>query len=108
MYDQALNFVRRRGIRSFQELRLLLFLWQHPEFVGTYQQFCQCLYLGDCPLLEETINHLHDHGLVQCCEGCYKLTDQVEIKTGLERLARAFEHPLTRQRLLAEISHRYL
>lgn len=107
MYTEVLEFIRRQGIRSFQEVRLLLFLWQHPEFTGTYQQFCECLYLGDCPLVEQMINRLHERGLIESCEGCYKLADQTELKTSLARLAQAFEQPLTRQQLLAGMNNRY-
>lgn len=104
MYDEVLDFIQRQGIRSFQEIRLLLFLWQYPEFVGTYEQFCERLYLGNCPCLEQIISHLHDRGLIESCDGCYKLADQADLKMSLERLAQAYEHPLTRQQLLAGLA----
>ena len=100
MYNEVLDFMQREDIRSYQEIRLLLFLWQHPEFSGTYQQFCECLYMGDCPLMEQIINHLQEAGVIESCDGCYKLADQTGLNGSLERLAQVFEHPLPRQQLL--------
>lgn len=107
MYDEVLRFVGRLGIRSYLEIRLLLFLWQHPEFSGTYEQLCQRLYIGDCPLLEQIIHRFHQNGLIEECEGCYKLADHPEVKANLAGLAQAFDHPLTRQQLLAGVARRY-
>lgn len=100
MYDEVLDFVRRQGIRSYQEIRLLLFLGQHPEFAGTYRQFCEYLYVGDCPLMEQLIANLQERGVIENCGDCYKLAERTELRQNLERLALALEHPLTRQQLL--------
>jgi predicted transcriptional regulator len=107
MYEAVLDFVQRQGIRSYQEIRLLLFLWQHPKFAGTYQQFCDCLYVGDCPLMEQIITRLRDQGVIESCDGCYKLADRAELNVSLERLAQAFEQPLARQQLLAGLERQY-
>ena len=104
MRNEVVNFLRRRRIRSYQEVRLLLFFCQHPDFAGTYNQLCERLYLGDCALLEQIINRLHHTDLIECCEGCYKLADKPEVKAELELLALAFNEPLTRQQLLASIA----
>lgn len=105
MHKMALNFLRQQGIGSFQEVRLLLFLWQHPEFSGTYEQFCDRLYLGDSPLVEQMLNHLDDIGLIQRRDGRFKLANQAELQTSLDQLAQAFDHPLARQQLLAGINN---
>lgn len=100
MYDEVLDFVRRLGIRSYQEIRLLLFLGRQPEFAGTYQQFCECLYMGDCPLMEQMIDNLQARGILENCGGCYRLAEETELRQSLAGLARVLEHPLTRQQLL--------
>ena len=103
MHYNLTKFLRRWRIESYQEIRLLLFFCQNPNFNGTYQQFCERLYLGDCAQLEEIIHHLQYSGLLEHCDGSYKLADLPEIKAGLDLLTRAFDEPLTRQQLLDSI-----
>lgn len=49
MDELAVNFVRAMQIDSFQKLYFLLYLHQHPDLIGTSQQFAEQLYLGDMP-----------------------------------------------------------
>jgi hypothetical protein len=107
MYDEVLDFVRRQGICSYQEIRLLLFLWQHPEFSGTYRQFCEGLYVGDCPMMERIIANLLERGVIERCGGCYKLAEQPELRSKLSQLAQAIEQPHSRQQLLAGLYRPY-
>jgi len=47
MDDDIINFVRDKQINSFQKLRFLLFLYQHPNLNATTQKFAERLYLDD-------------------------------------------------------------
>ena len=104
MHYNLAKFLRQRDIRSYQEIRLLLFLCQNPDFSGTYYQFCERLYLGDCAQLEEIIRRFHYNGLLEHRNGRYRLVDRPEIRAGLELLTRVFDEPLTRQQLLDTLS----
>jgi hypothetical protein len=103
MHNEVINFLRRQGVHSYQEIRLLLFFCQHPDFAGTYHQFCERLYLGDCAMLEQIIRRFQHNGLIECHEGRYKLVDKPDVKARLELLAIAFDQPLSRQQLLASV-----
>jgi len=74
--------------------------------MGTSQEFAERLYLGHTPLLEEIITDLHKVGLLDQVENCYKLHDEPDIRLCLQHLARAFEDPLVRQKILDEIRHK--
>ncbi len=104
LHRKTTHFLQRQGIRSYQEMRVLLFFCRQPDFAGTCADFCERLYLGDCALLERIIHRFKNNGLLEQCDGCYKLADQPGLKTELDRLARAFDEPLTRQQILASIS----
>lgn len=97
------NFLRAKRIDSFQKLRLLLFLYQHPESSGTNQEFAERLYLGDVRLLEKITGELQAVGLIEDVEGRYTLRWEPALKSLLGDLARTFEHPLARQELLDQI-----
>jgi len=103
MNEVITDFLRTKRIDSFQKLRLLLFLYQHPESSGTNQEFAEHLYLGDVRLLEKITGDLHVVGLVHEVEGRYRLHWEPALKWLLGDLARTFEHPLARQELLDQI-----
>jgi hypothetical protein len=106
MNDTVGSFIRRGHIDSFQKLRFLLFLFEHPKLIGTISEFAELLYLGDVELLEEIITELQKSGLVECLEGnrC-RLHDEPDVRSCLEYLARAFEDPLIRQEILDQVGH---
>ena len=89
-----------RHIDSFQKLRFLLFLQQHPNMKGTCQEFGERLYLGYTPLVEEMLDELHRAGLIERNENCYQLRHEPEVLSCLQYLAGAFESPLTRHQVL--------
>lgn len=103
MNDIADNFIRARRIDSFQKLRFILFLHQHPDLAETCQGFAHQLYLGDCPLVDEIISDLCRTGIVDCVGGRFKLHNDPDIRSCLRCLAQAFENPLTRQRILDQV-----
>ncbi len=103
MSDRVTDFVRARRIDSFQKLRFLLFLHQHPDLNGTSQQFAEYLFLGDTRLLEQMIRDLQQVGLVECLGNHCRLHNQPEVKSCLQCLARAFEDPLARQKMLDQV-----
>ena len=106
MNDMVASFIRVKRIDSFQKLRFLLFLRQRPELTGTSRVFAELLYLGDVRLLEEIITDLQMAGLVDCVgENRYKLCDEPDVRSGLQYLARAFEDPLARQEILAQVRY---
>lgn len=98
-------FIRVKHIDSFQKLRLILFLHQHPELTGTCQEFAAQLYLGDMPLMEGLITDLNAAGLVDYVENRYKLNDNPDVSSSLQRLTKAYEDPLIRQSILDQVRH---
>lgn len=100
------NYNYAKHIDSFQKLRFLLFLHEHPEMAGTSQEFAERLYFGHTPLLDKIITDLHRAGFVDQVENCYKLRNEAEIMSYLQHLAWAFEDPLARQQMLEQIRHR--
>ena len=103
MLDGITNYLRAKRIDSFQKLRFLLFLHQHPHLKGTVQEFSEKLYLGDIPLLTGIVKDLQQVGLVACIGNRYTLHNKSEIKSNLQYLAELFEDPITRQELLTKI-----
>lgn len=103
MNEAVLTYIRAKNIDSFQKLRLLLYLYQHPQLKGTSQDLANRLHLADIPLIEKIIADLCQAGLIDCVENSYKLPDEPEVRVQLQHLACAFEHPLTRQELLKQV-----
>ena len=106
MNDLIFDFVRTRQIDSFQKLRFLLFLHQHPDLIGTSQQFAEQLYLGDVLLLDRIIRELQKVGLVECMDNLCRLHDQPETRACLQFLVRVFDDPITRQAILDQVRNR--
>lgn len=103
MLDGVSHYIRTKQIDSFQKLRFLLFLYQHPDLKGTVQEFSERLYLGDIPLLTDIIMDLQHVGLVARTQNRYTLRNKSEIKLNLQRLTEVFEDPITRQELLSQV-----
>ena len=93
------NFIQIKRIDSFQKLFFLLFLQQHLNFEGTGQDFAEKLHL-DGAFSEKIILELRKVGLLVETGHRWKLTTEPQVIVALELLARAFEYPLTRQKLL--------
>lgn len=103
--DDVAKFIRARRIDSFQKLRLLVFLHQHPESSWTSQEIAEKLYLGDVPLLEGIMADLRSAGLVDCeGHGC-TLHNEPGVRSCLQRLDEMFEDPLARQQILDQVTH---
>lgn len=98
-----INFLRKKNINSFQKLRFLLFLQQHPDFQGTAQDYAHHLHLGSSLLLNDIIHELQYVGLLVNSKGRWRLTDEAEVREALHHLARIFENPITRQEILAHL-----
>ncbi len=105
MNDIVAQFIRVKHVDSFQKLRLLLFLHQHPDLSATSQEFATHLYLGNEPLMDEIITDLRRVGLVDCHKGRFKLHLDPDIRSSLQYLTQTFEDPLTRQGILNQVRH---
>jgi hypothetical protein len=105
MNNRLVNFIREKNIDSFQKLRFLLFLYQHPKLTGTSRQFAKRLYLGDVSLLEKIIDDLRAAGLVNCIENRWILHDEPKIRRHLQHLTKAFDDPLARQEILEQVQN---
>jgi hypothetical protein len=105
MDNRLANFIRVKHIDSFQKLRFLLFLYQHPDENETARAFAERLYLGDVPLLEEIIIDLQKAGLVDCVADHCTLHDESDVRFCLGCLTRVFEDPLARQKLLDQVGN---
>ena len=97
------NFILEKKIDSFQKLRLLLYLTQHPDMAGTSEQFGQQLFISDSRLMEEIINGLRGAGLVDVSGQRYVLHDDPVVMLTLKRLNRLYDDPVSRQRLLDHV-----
>jgi hypothetical protein len=102
---EIIRFIRARHIDSFQKLRVLVFFYQHSESSWTGPQLAKQLYLGDELLLEEIIAELRAAGLVNCVARRCKLSDEMGVKSSLQRLISICENPLTRQEVLDQVRH---
>lgn len=103
MNETTYHYLRAKNIDSFQKLRLLLLLHQNPHWRGTSQELAARLHLGDMRLMETIITDLYQAGLIDQIGNQYKLPDEPELRSQLQYLAHAFEHPLTRQKLLKQV-----
>jgi hypothetical protein len=99
------KFIRARHIDSFQKLRLLAFLHQHPESSWTSQEIAERLHIYDVPLLEGTIADLRSAGLVDCVANRCTLHDEPEVRSCLQRLTETCEDPLARHQILDQVIH---
>lgn len=102
--DVITDFIRNRRIDSFQKLRFLLLLQRKPQLTATTQEFAAYLHLGDESLLKKIIQDLQMVGLVECLGDRCKLPDEPEIRLLLHQLAKAYEDPLARQKILAHLN----
>ena len=99
------QFIRAKHIDSYQKLRFLFFIYQHPTFSGTGQEFANQLHLGYSPMIDGVIDDLHLVGLLDCVEGRFKLHHDPEIDFCLACLTKVFEDPLARQKVLDQVRH---
>ncbi|MCK6623569.1 MAG: hypothetical protein L6R45_00180 [Anaerolineae bacterium] len=105
MKGSIADFIQVKRIDSFQKLRLLLFLYQHPAVTKSLQQLAERLYLGHLPLLERMINDLRLVGLVERVESRYQLAADPQVRSYLSVLAETFDDPLARQQILAQVQN---
>jgi hypothetical protein len=96
--------MRARNIDSFQKLRVILFLQQHPGWTGTGQKFAKKLHLRNVSLVEQLLSDLRQAGLVEGVEEGFKLRNDPDLRTALQQLARAYQNPSIRQKLLDQIN----
>ena len=99
----VINFIQTYRIDSIQKLHLLLLFQQYPNFEGSILDIAQKLCLADTQLVKRLILELNKVELMIETDGRWKLSTKPEITVGLELLARSFERPLTRQKLLEQI-----
>ena len=97
------NFMLEKKIDSFQKLRLLLFLYHHPDMVGTSEQFGRQLFISDSRLMDDLIYGLRTAGLIDNVGKRYVLHDDPAVQMTLRRLDHFFDDPVTRQQLLDRV-----
>ena len=105
MEDKTAKFIRASQIDSFQKLRFLLFIYQHPNLTGTIKEFATRLSFGDTPLIENIIADLCQTGLLDCTAGRYRLCQNPEVNSCLACLSSTFDDPLARQGILDQVRH---
>jgi hypothetical protein len=103
MNETIAKFLHTKQIDSLIKLRILLFMHQNPDLAKTCRQLAEQLYLGQTPLLDNILLDLQQVGLIKCDEGQCMLSDEPEIKTGLQHLSQIFNDPLSRQKLLKRV-----
>jgi hypothetical protein len=106
MVNEIVKFIQTKHIDSFQKLRLLIFLHQHPESSWTSQEIAERLYLGNVPSLEGMIAGLREAGLVNCAGSRCKVCDEASVRARLQNLVKTCENPLTRQEVLDRVRQR--
>lgn len=106
MSNSTISHSFSRHIDSFQKLRFLLFLHHHPNLQGTSQELAERSFLGHTPLFEILITELNHAGLVERIGNHYKLPEHPEVKLFLQGLARLFEDPLTRQKMIEQFNRK--
>lgn len=106
MKSGVIQCIRTKHIDSFQKLFVLLFLYHHPGLAGTNRDIARQLYFGDEVGLTEIITDLEGVGLVEQVGEMYKLCNQPDIQFCLQNLAKAFDDPLTRQKILDQVISR--
>lgn len=97
------HFIRANQIDSFQKLRLLLFLYRHPGLRADVGELAGSLCLGDHLLMTTIVLELQAVGLLDCREGRWALVDEPQVRRCLHGLAQAYDCPLSRQALLAQV-----
>ncbi|MFC1974854.1 hypothetical protein ACFLXQ_00475 [Chloroflexota bacterium] len=107
MNDTIITFIHSKHIDSFQKLRLLLFLQRHPGTKGTCAIFAERLCLGNTSLINNIVDELQKDGLLVHSSEGWALCDEPNVSTCLECLTSAFNHPLRRQKLLAQVNHHH-
>jgi predicted transcriptional regulator len=106
MMNEIAKFIQTKHIDSFQKLRLLIFLHQHPESSWTSQEIAERLYLGDAPSLEGMIAGLRKAGLVKRAGNRCQMSDEASIRARLQHLVKTCENPLARQEVLDHVRQR--
>ncbi len=94
------HFIKMKQINSFQKLRFLLFLHRFPKLKGTSEDFAGQLYFGDKFFMDKMIAELEAVDLLRRIGHKYTLNNEPSIQSNLDELAKAFDHPLSRQKLL--------
>lgn len=105
MNNRLAEFIRAKQIDSCQKLRLLLFIYQNTDLSGTTQELGHRLYFGHTPLLEKILLDLQTVGLIERIDDHYRVRNEPELPSTLQRLAHTLEDPLARQEILDEIRH---
>jgi hypothetical protein len=103
MNEKATQFIRAKQIDSFQKLRFLLFIHQHPTLTGTIQDFGSQLFLGNIPMLENIVVDLCGAGLLDNVDNRFKLHNDPDVNSCLECLCKVFDDPLARQMVLDQV-----
>lgn len=103
MGDLLANFLKEKKIDSYQKMRLLLYLYHHPGAGLTLSELAQRLYLGSIYVVMDIVAELHGDGLIGVDEDRYSLDDEPGNNAMIQRLAKAFEDPLARQRIFEQV-----
>jgi len=112
MKVDVFRILHHRHIDSYQKSGLLIWVYQHPDEALGNREFAERLYIGDECILEHIIAELQEDGVLNCSFHCCRLSVGPGARAGVQCLADAFDKPLTRLRLIDDIScwepHHYL
>ncbi|MCB0197789.1 MAG: hypothetical protein KDJ65_37945 [Anaerolineae bacterium] len=103
MKSKLRRYLQNKKIDSLQKLQFLLFLYKNPSLKGTLHELAQRTYFGDTSLLSKILAELHSVGLIEEADQSYQLCTKSGAKAYLKGLARLFDDPLIRQKLLQVI-----
>lgn len=99
MNDNVKSFVRNRQIDSFQKLRMLLYVFEHPHSIETCQDLANHLFL-ETPLVERIVRELQRAGLIHQVQSKYTVSDEPDVHLCLQQISNSFNDPVARQRVL--------
>jgi hypothetical protein len=105
MKSEITKYIHTKRINSYPKLHLLLFLHRYPNSGNTSEELAERLYFGNTPQLSEMIEELQDVGLLDCEADTYKLCNNPETQSLLQKFAIAFEDPVERQEIIKHIAY---
>ncbi len=97
-------FIATYKIDSYLKLRVLLSLQKQPQHSLSLDEMCEQFFVADRSALERLIADLSQRGLLICDGARWMGSARPDVTHCLACLARTFDDPLARQRLLAQVT----
>lgn len=96
-------FVDNHKIDSYLKLRVLLSMVKQPQCSLSLDDLCEQFFVADRRALARLMAELCQRGLLTCDSAGWKSSDRPDNADCLACLARTFDDPLARQRLLDQV-----